>query len=161
MIVVADTSVILNLCRVQHEHLLQELFKRVLIPSEVADEFARLTKIQKRFSGLALPAWIEILPAPKSFPIEVIQAELHAGEAAVIALFFKQKADALLIDESTGRSVAEKLGIRTMGIIRILIEARDRNLIPNIKVLLERLEHEANFWISAELRRSVLKLAGE
>lgn len=161
MIVIADTSVILNLCRVQHEHLLQQVFKRVLIPDEVAGEFTRLTKIQKRFSGLALPVWIEILPAPKSVPIEVIQAELHAGEAAAIALFLKQKADALLIDESIGRSVAEKLGIRTMGIIRILIEARDRNLIPNIKYLLDRLEAEANFWISRELRLQVLKLAGE
>src|ERR1017187_4069055 len=112
MIVVADTSVILNLCRIQHEHLLQQLFKRILIPDEVADEFARLVKIQKRFSGLVLPAWIEVLPSPKSIPVEVVQAELDAGEAAAIALFLKQKAEALLIDEALGRSVAEKLGIR-------------------------------------------------
>jgi predicted nucleic acid-binding protein len=42
MIVVADTSVILNLCRVQHERLLLQLFRRVLIPERVASEFARL-----------------------------------------------------------------------------------------------------------------------
>ena len=161
MIVIADTSVILNLCRVQHEHLVQQLFERVLIPAEVADEFARLAKVQKRFSGLVLPGWIEILPAPKSFPVEVIQAELDAGEAAAIALFLKQKADALLIDESLGRSVANKLGIRTIGIVRILIESRDRKLISNVKVLLDRLENEAGFWISLDLRRYVLKLAGE
>ena len=52
MIVVADTSVILNLCRVQQERLLQRLFKRVLIPAQVADEFERLSKVQQRFSGL-------------------------------------------------------------------------------------------------------------
>jgi predicted nucleic acid-binding protein len=161
MIVIADTSVILNLCRIQHEHLLQQLFKRVLIPNEVADEFERLTKIQKRFVGLVLPNWIEILSAPTSFPAEVIQAELDAGEAAAIALFLKQKADALLIDESLGRSVANKLGIRTMGIMRILIEARDRKLISSVKILLDRLETEAQFWISRELRLQVLQLAGE
>jgi predicted nucleic acid-binding protein len=161
MIVVADTSVILNLCRIQHEHLLQQLFKRVLIPDEVADEFARLAKIKKRFSGLVLPEWIEILPAPKSFPAEVVQAELDAGEAAAIALFLKQKAEALLIDESLGREVANKLGIRTIGIVRILIEAHDRKLIFSVKILLDRLETEANFWISRELRLQVLQLAGE
>ena len=161
MIVVADTSVILNLCRIQHEHLLQQLFKRVLIPDEVADEFARLVKIQKRFSGLVLPAWIEVLPSPKSIPVEVVQAELDAGEAAAIALFLKQKAEALLIDEALGRSVAEKLGIRTIGIIRILIEARDRELISSVTVLLDRLEREAGFWISPDLRNRVLQLAGE
>ena len=161
MIVVADTSVILNLCRIQHEHLLQQLFKRVLIPTPVADEFKQLTKIQKWFSGLTLPNWIEILPAPKSVPVEVIQAELDAGEAAAIALFINQKADALLIDESLGRSVAAKLGIRTIGIIRILIEARDRKLISRVKALLERLEMEANFWIATDLRQQVLQMVGE
>jgi predicted nucleic acid-binding protein len=161
MIVVADTSVILNLCRVQHEHLLQQLFKRVLTPDEVADEFARLTKIQKRFSGLTLPGWIEVLPTPKSFPVEVVQAELDAGEAAAIALFLKQKAEALLIDELLGRELANKLGIRTIGIVRILIEAHDRKLIPSVKALLDRLENEAGFWISLDLRRHVLQLTGE
>jgi uncharacterized protein len=161
MIVVADTSVILNLCRVQHEHLLQKLFKRVLIPVEVADEFDRLTKIQKRFSGLVFPNWIEILPAPKTFPTEVIEAQLHIGESSAIALCLKQKADLLLIDELAGRDVAVKLGLRAVGIVGVLIDARNDNLIPNIKILLDRLEREANFWISSELRRNVLQLAGE
>jgi hypothetical protein len=106
MIVVADTSVILNLCRVQHEHLLQRLFKRVLIPAEVADEFTRLTKIQKRFSGLTLPTWIEISSALRTFPPEVIQAQLDIGESAAITLCLNQKADVLLIDEKMGREIA-------------------------------------------------------
>jgi predicted nucleic acid-binding protein len=161
MIVVADTSVILNLCRIQHEHLLQPLYKRVLIPTEVADEFAHLAKIQKRFSGLVLPDWIEILPAPKSFPAEVLEAELDAGESAAIALFLKQKADALLIDEKIGRKVAIRLGVRTVGILGILADAKNNQLISNVKILIERLEREANFWVSAELRRRVLQLAGE
>jgi predicted nucleic acid-binding protein len=161
MIVVADTSVILNLCRVQHEHLLQQLFKRVLIPAEVAEEFARLTKIQKRFSGLVLPDWIEILAAPESFPDEVIQAQLDIGESAAIALCLKQKADALLIDELSGREVAAKLGLRTVGIVGILVDAKNEQLIPSVKILLERLESESNFWISSDLRHRVLQLAGE
>jgi predicted nucleic acid-binding protein len=161
MIVVADTSVILNLCCVRHEHLLQQLFKRVLIPNEVADEFVWLTKVQKRFSGLILPPWIEILSAPKSYPAEPIEAELDAGEAAAIALFFTQKADALLIDEKIGRKVAIKLGVRTVGILGILTDAKNDDLISSVKILLDRLEAEANFWISRELRLQVLQLAGE
>jgi predicted nucleic acid-binding protein len=61
MIVVADTSAILNLCRVRHEQLLELIFKRVLIPRDVADEFVRLSNLSTRFSGVALPSWIEIL----------------------------------------------------------------------------------------------------
>jgi predicted nucleic acid-binding protein len=116
MIVVADTSVILNLCRVQHEQLLEQLFQRVLIPSQVANEFTRLAGAQTRFAGLALPAWITILADPKSTPPSVAQANLDPGESAAIALCLGEKADALLIDEALGRRVAENLGLRTIGI---------------------------------------------
>ena len=106
MIVVADTSVILNLCRVQHEHLIQQLFQRVLIPAEVAGEFTRLAQIQKRFSALVLPEWIEVLTTPKSWPAEILEARLDIGESAAIALCSNQKADVLLMDEKAGREVA-------------------------------------------------------
>jgi predicted nucleic acid-binding protein len=161
MIVVADTSVILILCCVQHEYLLKQLFKRVLIPAQVADEFGRLTKIQNRFSGLTLPDWIEIVTVPPLFPVEVIQAQLDVGESAAIALCLRQKADALLMDELAGREVAAKLGVRIVGIVGILVAARNEQLIPGVKVLLERLENEANFWISPALQLRVLQLAGE
>jgi hypothetical protein len=161
MIVVADTSVILNLCRVQHERLLQQIFKRVLIPQQVADEFMRLSKTQSRFAGLVLPDWIEILSVPLTFPTEVVQAHLNIGESAAIALCLNQKADALLIDELSCREVAARLGVRTVGILGILIEARDQKLISTVKALLDRLENEANFWISPGLRLRVLQLAGE
>jgi len=103
MIVVADTSVMLNLCRVQQEQLLQLLFQKVLVPSEVANEFTRLTKAEPRFSGLSLPTWITVLPGPKSVPPLVIQANLGPGESAAIALCLNEKAGALLIDEALGR----------------------------------------------------------
>ncbi|HEY5234222.1 MAG TPA: DUF3368 domain-containing protein [Verrucomicrobiae bacterium] len=72
-----------------------------------------------------------------------------------------QKADALLIDEKAGREIAAKLGVRIVGIAGILIDARIEKLIPGVKILLDRLEREANFWISSEFRRNVLQLAGE
>lgn len=64
MIVVADASVVLNLCCVRQGLLLSALFGRVLVPVEVAGEFRRLAGTDARFSGLALPAWIEVMPAP-------------------------------------------------------------------------------------------------
>lgn len=42
MIVVADTSVLLNLCRVGQGSLFQNLFREVVIPPEVAADFGRL-----------------------------------------------------------------------------------------------------------------------
>ncbi|HWD93969.1 MAG TPA: DUF3368 domain-containing protein [Verrucomicrobiae bacterium] len=161
MIVVADTSVILNLCRVQHERLLQQLFQRVLIPARVASEFERLAKAQARFTGLNLPDWISVLADPQSMPPRIIQANLDAGESAAIALCLNERADVLLIDESLGRRVAEELGLRTVGILGVLVQSRKRQLIPGLKVVLDRLEKEAGFWISASLRSAVLQAVGE
>lgn len=161
MIVVADTSVILNLCCIQREYLLRTLFGRVLIPNQVAAEFDRLAGAEPRFTGLSLPVWIEVMPAPQPFPPAVLQANLDIGESAAIALSLEQKADVLLIDESLGREVAAQLHLRTIGILGILLDAHQRKLIPGVASLLDRLEREAGFWIAPSLRVRVLKLAGE
>jgi hypothetical protein len=161
MIVVADTSVILNLCRVQHERLLQQLFERVLIPAKVASEFNRLAKAQARFIGLLLPDWIIVLADPQPLPPPIVQANLDAGESAAIALCLNEKAGVLLIDETLGRKVAEEMGLRTVGILGVLIQSRRRQLISSVKVVLDRLEKEAGFWISPNLRAGVLRSVGE
>jgi uncharacterized protein len=160
VIVVADTSVVLNLCYVQHDDLLRRLFGRVIVPTEVASEFRRLATADLRFTGLILPEWIEVMPAPP-LPAAVIVANLDPGEAAAIALCLGQMGEALLMDESIGRAIAASLGLRTIGILGILIEARTRALIPKVAPVLDRLEQEAGFWISLELRTRVLQLAGE
>ena len=75
MIVVADTSVILNLCRVRHEHLLPALFGRVLIPTEVASEFSRLAgaacpraSTGKRVNGRCAAAAFAVVSNPATTP---------------------------------------------------------------------------------------------
>ena len=66
MIVVADTSVLVNLCRVGQGGLFQSLFREVVIPPEVAAEFVALTVSVPRFGGLSLPEGIrQQAPAAK------------------------------------------------------------------------------------------------
>ena len=55
MIVVADTSLILNLALVGHENLLHAIFHQAVVPPAVRTEFARLAESSGRFAGLALP----------------------------------------------------------------------------------------------------------
>jgi hypothetical protein len=59
VLVVADTSVLLNLCRVGHEHLLPALFQEVQIPPAVHGEFVQLAQSHSRFRGLTLPGWVK------------------------------------------------------------------------------------------------------
>jgi predicted nucleic acid-binding protein len=96
VIVVADTSVILNLACVGYDHLLHQLYRDVRIPPTVADEFRSKRKINTRFRSLTIPTWIReqsVIQIPAS--VTSIPG-LDAGEAEAIAL--EIRADALLID---------------------------------------------------------------
>ena len=161
MIVVADTSVIINLCRVGQGDLFQELFQEVVIPPEVAAEFARLAGSISRFAGLKLPPGIR-QQSPTSLLAAVCAAPgLDSGEAAALSLAVEIHADAVLIDERRGYEVAVQLGLRAIGILGILLRAKSAGFLPAVKPVLDALQRDAGFWLSESLRKQVLRAAGE
>ncbi len=161
MTVVTDTSVVLNLCLIGQHDLLHHLYGRVLAPTAVVEEFHRLASADARFHGLSFPAFIEqaephhLLPQLTSSPL------LQAGEIAALSLASEKQADAVLMDELAGRAAATALGLRVIGLLGILIDAKKHALIPALAPLIDRLQLEAKFWISAALRNTVLKAADE
>ena len=161
MIVVADTSVILNLCCVQQDHLLPALFHVVWIPDEVRIEFERLSLHQPRFHDLRLPVWALIQPAAPISAALAALPNLHAGETAALALALNGHADAVLMDESAGRRAAHLLGLPVIGVLGVLLQARRSGLLPAIKPVLQRLAAEAGFWLSPVLVADVLRKCGE
>ena len=161
MTVIADTSVILNLCCVQQQELLRALFREVIVPPEVSQEFARAATAYPRFAGLTMPTWIRQQP-PRVVPESVRHAErLDAGEIAALALALEITADAVLIDEADGRRVARRLGLTTIGIVGILVRARMTDLLPAITPIFDQLEQKANFWLAPEVRADALRSVGE
>lgn len=161
MIVVADTSVILNLCCVEQAHLLPALFHEVWIPDEVRVEFERLSLHQPRFQNLRLPEWAHIQPAARVSEELASIPNLHAGETAALALAMDGHADAVLMDESAGRRAAKLLGLPVIGVLGILLQARRSGLLPAIRPVLERLAEEAGFWLSPVLVEETLRKCGE
>jgi len=87
--------------------------------------------------------------------------KLHIGEIEALSLAVEQQASVLLMDERAGRAVALKLGLRCMGVLGILIEAKTRHLVPKLGPLLDRLEEGACFWISPSLHHQILRIVGE
>ena len=70
-------------------------------------------------------------------------------------------ADLLLIDEADGRAVAGRMGIQYTGLLGVLLEAKTRELLSAVSTELDRLQETTNFRIRPEVRREVLRLAGE
>lgn len=161
MIVVADTSVLINLCRVGQGELFGRLFGEIIIPPEVADEFARLVSSSPKFTGLSLPIGIRQQAATTVPPLLQTATGLDSGEFAALALAVEIHADAVLVDERIGHEYALKLGLRPLGVLGILLRAKSSALLSEVRPVLDALQKDAGFWVSQSLREQVLALAGE
>lgn len=161
MVVVADTSVLLNLCRVQLAWLLPRLFGEVWIPPAVEREFQRHSLAHPRFQGMTLPEWLR-LSDPISIPPEVSACpNMDPGETEALALALQLHAEYILVDDLAARRAAVALHQRFTGIGGILLRAKSAGLIESLATSLSRLRTESRFYISPRLHVELLRLAGE
>lgn len=127
MIVVIDTSVVLHLCFLHEEGLLTKFYEQIVAPSAVQREFERLATFDKRFKGLAFPAFIEIVD-PTAIPDQLKSAiTLDEGEIAALAVAVERKIRDVLIDERPARQMAKQLGLRVSGLLGIWKEKRGQS----------------------------------
>lgn len=153
MIVVSDTTAVSNLLTVGRADLLISLFGRVLIPPAVWSELSLFHS--------DLPEWLEVVTVNDESRIHTYQQEVHTGEAEAIALACEMQPDWLLIDDSDGRKLAKREGVPVLGLMGVLLLAKQRSILPEIRPTLDQLITQAGFYVSQRLRTEVLKLAGE
>ena len=154
MIVVSDTSCITNLIALEKVALLQALFGEVVVPLAVAREL--------RFNHTELPAFLTTRDVTDQEAVAQLRATpLDLGEAEAIILSEELHADALLIDEKAGRAIALGRHIKIIGLLGILIRAKEAALIPVLRPLLDQLQGDIGFWISPALRQRTLEAVGE
>jgi predicted nucleic acid-binding protein len=160
MIVVSNTSPILNLAAIGRLEILRALFGTVSIPPAVRAEFEEASAGLPE-SGRALPLWIEDAPSPPREVVIPLSAFLHPGEAESIASAAELKAGLLLMDERRGRQMARDMGLTVMGLLGVLAAAKLRGFVPLVKPVLDDLVKRAGFWVSSDLYAAVLAQAGE
>ena len=156
MIVVSDTSPILNLARIGRLELLPSLYEQVVIPPAVFGELTASASQDFPAIDTARNSWL-LLGTPKDQErVLQLRADLDAGEAEAIVLAVELQANLLLVDERRGRRTAEALGLRITGLLGVLADAKQAGLIEFVKPLLDDLIQKARFWIGPELYREVL-----
>lgn len=159
MIVVSNTSPITNLAAIAQLDLLRQIYRQVIVPEAV---FQELTAEGGHHPGAIVREldWMRSRRVSNLAVVAALQVELDAGEAAAIALAQELPADLLLIDEHLGRVVAARLGIRIIGLLAVLIEAKHRRLITEVKPLVDALISRG-FRIGNDLYVRVLEAAKE
>ena len=161
MIVVTNTSPLLNLACIGHQDILESLFDVVQVPPAVSFEIQRLSASNPRFAGVQLPRFARVKSLQNTTLATALGLDLDPGEAEAIALAVELHADLLLIDEHRGRIVAKRLGLPCLGLLGALTLAKRRGVVPAVAPLLQRLATEADFWIAPALRQHILADAGE
>lgn len=156
---ISNTSPLLYLYRARALELLPALFDDVWIPEAVASELA---VGGQRGYDVPVPAsyeWLKVVN-PKSIPSEWLVSDLGTGEIAAIALTLEHPERIILLDDMLARRTAQAAGLRVWGTLKVLLEAKARGRLREIEPFVTRLS-DAGMWISSDVRRRILALAGE
>lgn len=163
MLVVSNTSPIMNLAVVDLLNLLRQQFGEVFVPAAVIEELRLDTdypgtdKIRQAISE----GWLHQEVVENQQIILALKRELDDGEAEAIALALQLKADLILMDERDGRSVAKFMGLNPIGILGVLVRAKQAGTIQSVKEVLNKLRNEAGFYITDGLMQNILSEIGE
>jgi predicted nucleic acid-binding protein len=147
VIVVSNTSPIINLAAIGKLDLLKKCFGKLYIPPAVYHEIT--------VKGRGEPGDIEVRT------VDWNEKDLDEGEAESIALSIQLEPDLLLLDEFDARSIASKLRLRFIGLLGVLMKAKKAGYIQKVKPLMNNLKEQAGFWIDEELYQYVLNIVRE
>ena len=148
-IVIADTSCLILLEKLQMLDVLPQLFGEITITRIVANEF-----------GKDIPKWINIVDPKVNTGVLILESSLDPGEASSIALALEYPESLLIIDDLKGRRMASRLGIHITGIFGIFIVAKNEGVIPMIKPVLEKIR-KTNFRFSKKIEIEILRQSNE
>jgi uncharacterized protein len=159
-LVVADTSPLRALANLGLLSILRDLYSEVIVPPAVAAELRGAPDGQASVEPEQL-TFLRVLPLKDHARADEFLRDLDLGESEALALAIEIGATLVLIDESKGRAKATALGLDIVGVIGILLQAKERGRIASLLPLLDRLQNEFDFWLSPRIRISALHLAGE
>lgn len=157
MILVADCSALVALSICDSLHLLEELFTSVVVPESVYWEATKPDKHQAQALKHFLQGKVHQVDLSNYV---FLDAFADAGETEAMVLYKQLSADKLLIDDRRGRKVAKINQINTIGSLGILLAAKAKGLVKEVKPLLRQIE-QSNIYLSPELIATVLELASE
>ena len=161
MIVVSNTSPIINLAAIGQLSLLSKVYGNIVIPEAVYTEITVAGAGQPGATEVQTCSWIERKQVQDISKVKLLSLQLDPGEADAIALAIELQADVVLLDEHKARGIASRLGLRPTGILGVLIAAKRQGHIILVKPALDELMLRAGFWVSEELYKEVLEAADE
>ena len=137
----------------------EALFGEVWVPHAVLRELQEGRRQGHDVPDLAKLPWV-VVRDPGAVPPEWLDLDLGSGELAAMALAIEHPGRLLLLDDALARRAAKAAGLPVSGTLKVLLEAKEAGLTRAVQPVLDRLI-QAGLWVSEDLRRDILALAGE
>ena len=137
MIVIADTTPIITLMKLQRLDLLEKLFDTVIVPNAVYEELVSNSNYLMEAQTVVECPFLKRREVSDRQSIKILRevVGLDAGESEAIALAEEKHADLLIIDERKGRRVAKQMKLKIIGTIGILLQAFDCKILSQEEIL--------------------------
>ena len=123
----------------------------MVISEEVYQELARDQVAFSGAQGAIDSGWLQIHAVKDLHAVNRLLRDVHIGGASSIILAQELAADFLLIDERAGAQIAAGTGLKTIGVLGILLAAKNAGLIPEVRPSLDQLRNEIGFWVSEKV----------
>ena len=159
MIVVADTTPIISLMKINQLDLLEKLFKHVQIPDSVYMELVINQRFQEEAEIIKKVTFIEVVTVKDTKSVSILQRAtgLAKGESEAIILAEELGADVLLMDEKKGRLVAKQMGNQITGTLGVIVNAYDEGLVTSeIALVCFQQLKDSGIRISSSLHKSLI-----
>ncbi len=158
MLIVSDTSSITNLIQINQFNLLPAIYTQIIITPVVKKELQQF----HLFSDKDIAALNLVIQTPVNIvAVNQLMLQLDAGESESIVLAEELQADFLLVDERKATKIANERGITTIGILGVILLAKQKNHIASARLLLDDLRLKTTFHFSDSLYHKIIQLAGE
>jgi len=157
MILIADSSALIALSICQSLDLLDSLFGDVKVPQAVFDEVS----VSNKAESVALIEYLQDkIEQVDTAQYVYLDSYADLGETEAMLLYKQMSADWLLIDDKRGKKIASVNKIKTIGSLGVLLSAKKRGLIKEIRPKLELIQ-QSEVFLHESLIQTVLNLAEE
>lgn len=157
--VIVNSTPLIVLCGIGKLDILKELYGEIWIPKAVYKEVT--TKNDSVCMQIQSAArWLHVEQVKDDSERKMYKAKLHDGEVEVMILAQEQDADLLIIDDNAAKKTAKYLGLTVTGTLGVLIKAKCRGIIKEVRPLLTKMRQNG-FYVSDAVVHMVLVQAGE
>lgn len=160
MIVVCNSSSLIALSKIGHLEIFEKLFKEIFIPNAVYKDLIIKGLGKTGIAEIGSAGWIKRRYVKNTKLVKKLNISLHSGESEAIVLAKELKADFIILDDRRARNLAKMERLNVIGLLAVLIKAKEMGVISKIKPIVDSLRRN-DFFMKESLFLDILNKADE